>query len=59
MPLPDPHFRVEVLNRTEHPQTLCWWAMHQDYSEHFVFASLPPPSATAKTPILPVSPEID
>ena len=33
----DPYFRVEVLNRTEHPQTLCWAAMHQDYSEEFVF----------------------
>lgn len=33
----DPYFRVEVLNRTEHPQTLCWWAMHQDYSEEFTF----------------------
>jgi thymidylate synthase (FAD) len=33
----DPMFRVEVLSRTENPQTLCWWAMHQDYSEGFVF----------------------
>ncbi len=33
----DTRFRVEVLARTETPQTLCWWAMHQDYSEKFVF----------------------
>lgn len=38
----DPYFRVEVLNRTEHPQTLCWWAMHQDYAEGFVFDEEPP-----------------
>ena len=38
----DPYFRVEVLNRTEHPQTLCWWAMHQDYSEEFAFDENPP-----------------
>lgn len=33
----DSYFRVEVLARTETPQTVCWWAMHQDYSEHYVF----------------------
>ena len=38
----DPRFRVEVLNRTENPQTLTWWAMHQDYSERFVFDEHPP-----------------
>jgi thymidylate synthase (FAD) len=38
----DPHFRVEVLARTEQPQTLCWWAMHQDYCEEFVFTEDPP-----------------
>ena len=43
----DPHFRVEVLNRTEQPQTLCWWAMHQDYSEDFVFDEHPPSEAEA------------
>jgi thymidylate synthase (FAD) len=43
----DPHFRVEVLNRTEQPQTLCWWAMHQDYSEDFVFDEHPPTEAEA------------
>jgi thymidylate synthase (FAD) len=43
----DPHFRVEVLARTEHPQTLCWWAMHQDYSENFVFDEDPPSESEA------------
>lgn len=43
----DPHFRVEVLARTEHPQTLCWWAMHQDYSENFVFDEKPPSESEA------------
>jgi thymidylate synthase (FAD) len=43
----DPYFRVEVLNRTEHPQTLCWWAMHQDYSENFVFDEQLPSEAEA------------
>ncbi|MGA0706331.1 MAG: FAD-dependent thymidylate synthase [Steroidobacteraceae bacterium] len=38
----DPFFRVEVLARTEHPQTVCWWAMHTDYSEEFVFNEEPP-----------------
>jgi thymidylate synthase (FAD) len=52
MPLPDPHFRVEVLNRTEHPQTLCWWAMHQDYSENFVFDEEPPSESESGTLIV-------
>lgn len=43
----DPRFRVEVLSRTENPQTLCWWAMHQDYSEHFVFDEEPPSETEA------------
>ena len=43
----DPYFRVEVLNRTEHPQTLCWWAMHQDYAEGFVFDEEPPSETEA------------
>lgn len=43
----DPYFRVEVLNRTENPQTLCWWAMHQDYSENFVFDEDPPTETEA------------
>lgn len=47
----DPYFRVEVLNRTEHPQTLCWWAMHQDYSENFVFNE-PVPEETEAGPLV-------
>lgn len=43
----DPYFRVEVLARTENPQTLCWWAMHQDYSENFVFDEDPPSESVA------------
>jgi thymidylate synthase (FAD) len=43
----DPFFRVEVLARTENPQTLCWWGMHQDYSENFVFDELPPSETQA------------
>jgi thymidylate synthase (FAD) len=33
----DPLFKVEVLQRTENPQQLVWAAMHQDYSEHYVY----------------------
>lgn len=33
----DPLLRVEVLNATPQPQRLVWQAMHQDYSEGFVF----------------------
>lgn len=35
-------FRVECLNATPDPQRTCWWAMHQDYSERFVFNEDPP-----------------
>lgn len=45
----DPYFRVEVLARTEHPQTVCWWAMHTDYSEDFVFDEEPPSERQAGT----------
>ena len=38
----DSRFRVEVLARTERPQTVCWWAMHTDYSEKFAFDEDPP-----------------
>lgn len=34
---PDPLFRVEVLSATPKPQQVIWAAMHQDYSEGFVF----------------------
>ncbi len=33
----DPHFRVEVLRKTVAPQQAIWLAMHQDYSEDFVW----------------------
>lgn len=38
----DPRFRVETLARTENPQAVTWWAMHQDYAEGFVFDDDPP-----------------
>lgn len=38
----DSRFRVEVLARTERPQTVCWQAMHQDYAEGFAFNEDPP-----------------
>lgn len=38
----DPRFRVECLARTHDPQTVVWFAMHQDYSENFVFNEDPP-----------------
>jgi thymidylate synthase (FAD) len=43
----DPRFRIEVLNWTENPQTSCWWAMHQDYSEDYVFDEHPPSETKA------------
>ena len=43
----DPYFRVDILNRTENPQTLCWYAMHQDYSEEYVFNEDPPSETEA------------
>lgn len=43
----DPRFRVDVLARTESPQTVCWWAMHQDYCERYVFNEEPPSDAEA------------
>lgn len=38
----DPLFTVATLNATPNPQTTIWWAMHQDYSEDFVFLCDPP-----------------
>ena len=35
----DPRFRVELLGATPHPQQCIYAAMHQDYSEGFVFDS--------------------
>jgi thymidylate synthase (FAD) len=46
-PLIDPHFRVDVFARTENPQTLCWWAMHQDYCEQYVYFENPPSETEA------------
>jgi thymidylate synthase (FAD) len=43
----DPYFRVEVLAHTEQPQTVCWWALHQDYSENFAFDEDPPSESKA------------
>jgi thymidylate synthase (FAD) len=36
-PINDPHFRVEVLAKTERPNLICYLAMHQDYSEGATF----------------------
>lgn len=33
----DPHFRVELISRTENPQQTIYAAMHQDYAESFVW----------------------
>jgi len=30
-------FRVEVIKATPNPQQVMWLAMHQDYSEEFVW----------------------
>jgi thymidylate synthase (FAD) len=38
----DPLFKVVTVARTENPQTVCWWAMHQDYAEDFVAHGEPP-----------------
>jgi len=35
-------FRVELLNATLNPQRTAWCAMHQDYSEDFIFDEQPP-----------------
>jgi thymidylate synthase (FAD) len=43
----DPRFRVEVLASTPKPQSLVWRAMHQDYSENFVYDETPPPESEA------------
>lgn len=38
----DPKFRVELISQTPYPQTTIWYAMHQDYSEEFVYDETPP-----------------
>lgn len=35
--LDDKRLQVRTLNRTADPQRLCWLAMHQDYSEEYVW----------------------
>ena len=47
LPERDPRFRVEVLNATLQPQTTIWAALHQDYSEAFVFDEKAPPEDEA------------
>ena len=37
----DPRFQVDILSRTKDPATLCWQAMHQDYSEGWVYHDEP------------------
>lgn len=43
----DPRFRVELINATLDPQCTAWVAMHQDYSERFVFEEAAPPEVEA------------
>lgn len=45
--LKDERFRVEVLAATENPQQLIYKAMHQDYSEGFVFDEAVPEETRA------------
>ena len=33
----DPFFRVDVIDKSERPQRVIYTAMHQDYSEHYVY----------------------
>ena len=43
----DSYFRVAVLASTPEPQTVCWYAMHTDYSENFVSDENPPTEPAA------------
>lgn len=36
----DPYFKVELIARTDRPQTVIYLALHQDYSEEFVMSDL-------------------
>jgi thymidylate synthase (FAD) len=38
----DPLFQVKTISATPLPQTVIWYAMHQDYSERFVYDQNPP-----------------
>ena len=42
MDIKDNFFRVEVISRTPYPQTVVWFALHQCYSEDFVYDQTPP-----------------
>ena len=42
LPPIDPLFRVEVLNKSPNPNTLIYQALHQDYSEGFVYDDVTP-----------------
>lgn len=43
----DSLFRVECLSATPNPNRVMWWAMHQDYSERYVFEEDPPTEEVA------------
>tara|TARA_Y100000004_G_scaffold197424_1_gene272174 strand:- start:3131 stop:3856 length:726 start_codon:yes stop_codon:yes gene_type:complete len=43
----DPYFKVKVLDKTSTPQSLVWQAMHQDYSEKYIFDEKPLPHSEA------------
>jgi thymidylate synthase (FAD) len=43
----DPRFRVALLQASPSPQRLCWYGMHQDYSEDFAADEDPPTEAAA------------
>ncbi|HEY9752183.1 MAG TPA: FAD-dependent thymidylate synthase [Coleofasciculaceae cyanobacterium] len=38
--MPDPYFQVNVISQTEKPQQAIYAAMHQDYSEEYVYGEL-------------------
>lgn len=48
----DPLFKVKVLSKTINPATLIWQAMHQDYSEEFIFDEKPPTEEKANELII-------
>lgn len=45
--LSDPLLAVNTLARTENPQTVVWFGMHQDYSEAYVWSEHPPQETRA------------
>ena len=38
----DDYFRIKVISKTENPQTVIWYAAHQDYSENLSIDDDPP-----------------